>query len=136
MAPRKTANVFKIIIYWLWNWLFLVPKTWTMIYTHLYTLVTVSLGFLKGGHYVPPPWAYGAPKSLVQIGLKNASKLDIFFYKKVEIRLLLIKSFLRNQRFVNKILLMTTRFFIRNDKTASSTRSFLIFTPFLVPKIS
>ena len=27
-------------------------------------------------------------------------------------------------------------FFIRNDKTASSTRSFLIFTPFLVPKIS
>ena len=27
-------------------------------------------------------------------------------------------------------------FFIRNDKMASSTRSFLIFTPFLVPKIS
>ena len=26
-APRKTANVFKIIICWLWNWLFLVPKT-------------------------------------------------------------------------------------------------------------
>ena len=27
-------------------------------------------------------------------------------------------------------------FFIRNDKKASSTRSFLIFNPFLVPKIS
>ena len=27
-------------------------------------------------------------------------------------------------------------FYIRNDKMASSTRSFLIFTPFLVPKIS
>ena len=47
-ALRNTANVFKIITCWLWNWLFLVPKTWTMIYTHLYTLVTVSLGFLKG----------------------------------------------------------------------------------------
>ena len=30
----------------------------------------------------------------------------------------------------------TRFFFIRNDKTASSTRSFLIFTLFLVPKIS
>ena len=29
-----------------------------------------------------------------------------------------------------------TLFFIRNDKMASSTRSFLIFTPFLVPKMS
>ena len=29
-----------------------------------------------------------------------------------------------------------TRFFMRNDKMAFSTRSFLIYTLFLVPKIS
>ena len=48
-APRKNANVFIIIIGWLWNWLFLVPKTWTMIYTHLYTLVTSFPGFFWRG---------------------------------------------------------------------------------------
>ena len=43
--------------------------------------------------------------------------------------LLWIKFFLVNSKLIHA-------FFIRNDKSVSSTRSFLIFTPFLVPKIS
>ena len=50
------------------------------------------------------------------------------------------KEFLEHQRVCEKYaggyLHHTHAFFIRNDKMASSTRSFLIFTPFLVPKIS
>ena len=63
-ATRKTANVFKIITCWLWNWL----------YDDIYPFIHLSEsfpGFFEGGTMCPPPiWSpYGAPKSLVQIGL-------------------------------------------------------------------